>query len=374
MLIGLASSLPLLAGAADPPRQRGVAKVEVTRPSHFPHRIWAACDFEGQTPDYAWFGPDETTNIPEYSGNYTALGVGEKPYKDFSALMTGVNPVPGPCMGKVNKLYLRYYLKGTTSATFQYFSLTRNDNNHIAVSGLTEGKWSEVTLNFSRDARRNDGSAEPFARGERMDDFKIFVGKPKDGKNYELFIDDLIFFDDDPEQPVEKEPFPNRVIFLAGFDTGTDGRSKSRYWPGEFDIVRSDVPADTYWGVARAVPRKGKDAEKWIRLQIEPPRPVGERTKLRFRYHVTGASAMTVQIFDLTDRDNRHIHMKGLKQDTWTWANLDFTADSKRNDGKDTPFAAGNKVDDIFFFIKPDADKNVVLLIDEVVLYDAGKR
>jgi hypothetical protein len=44
-------------------RQRGAAQVEVTRPKHFPHRVWAACDFEGRTPDYAWFGPPETNNI-----------------------------------------------------------------------------------------------------------------------------------------------------------------------------------------------------------------------------------------------------------------------------------------------------------------------
>jgi hypothetical protein len=340
------------ASAADtkdePPRKRGYAKVEETRPPAFPHRIWAACDFESRTPDYAWFGPAETKNIPQYPGNLTALGVSEKPYKNFSALMTGINPVPGPCMGKVNKMYLRYYLKGTTEATFQYFSLSRNDNNHIHVSGLTEGKWSEATLNFTRDAARNNGSAEAFAKGER------------------------IFFDADPDMPAEKEPFPNRVIFLAAFDTGIDPKSREKYWPGEFEIVTKGLPADSYWGVAKAVPRK--DAKgKWIRLQIKPERPVGERTKLRFRYHLSGASVMTVQVFDLTDMDNRHIRMKGLKQDAWQWANLDFTADGKRNDGKDTPFAAGHKVDDIFFFVEPEGDKEVTLFIDEVTLYDAGR-
>ena len=53
---------------------------------------------------------------------------------------------------------------------------------------------------------------------------------------------------------------------------------------------------------------------------------------------------------------------------------LDFTADGIRNDGKDTPFAAGHKVDDLFFFIQADGKEEVNLLIDEVVLYDAGKR
>lgn len=348
--------------------QRGLVRADVTRPKHFPHRIWAACDFEGRTPDYAWFGPAETKNLARYPGNLTALGVSERPYKDFSALMTGINPVPGPRMGKVNQLYLRYFIEGGSEATFQYFSLTREDNNHIRVTGLTEGKWSELTLNFTRDARRNDGSDQPFAEGERMDDLKVFVGKPKDGKKYQLFLDDVIFFADDPKLPPEKEPFPNRVIFLAAFDTGP----KEKYWPGDFEIIEKGLPADSYWRVARAVPRKdGKG--KWIRLQITPPRPVGVRTKLRFRYHVTGASAMTVQVFDATDQDNRHINLKGLKQGAWTTTYLDFTADGKRNDGKSTPFAAGHKVDDLFFFIQPDGKEDVNLLIDEVVLYDAGR-
>src|SRR5262245_16984915 len=238
------------------PARRGRALAEVTRPDRFPHRIWAACDFEGQTPDYAWFGPAETRNIPTYPGNATALGVKEKPYRDFAALMTGINPVPGPMMGKSNKMYCRYYLKGGTEATFQHFSLTVNDNNHIRVSGLTEGKWSEVTLNFTRDAARNDGSPKAFQRGERMDDLKVFVGKPKDGKEYDLLLDDVIFFDDDPDMPRETEPFPRRVIFQASFDTGIDAKSRLKYWPGAFDIVTKSkgAPEDSYWGVAQAVP------------------------------------------------------------------------------------------------------------------------
>jgi hypothetical protein len=191
VLLGLALASPALAQPG-PTTKRGTAIASETRPDHFPHRIWAACDFEGQTPDYAWFGPAQTLNIPNYPGHTTALGVKEKPYRNFSALMTGINPVPGPMMGKLNKMYCRYYLKGGTEATFQHFSLTVNDNNHIRVSGLTEGKWSELTLNFTRDAARNDGSPKAFQKGERMDDLKVFVGKPNDGKDYELFLDDQV--------------------------------------------------------------------------------------------------------------------------------------------------------------------------------------
>ncbi len=365
LLAALAAFVPLSPLIKEP--QRGVAKVREKRPARFPNRIWAACDFEGRTPDYAWFGPAETRNIPKYPGNTTALGVSDSPNKDSDVLFTGINPVPGPRMGKVNKLYLKYFLKGTDTATFQFFSLTREDNNHIQASGLAQGRWSEATLNFTRDARRNDGSPDPFAEGERMDDLKVFLGTQRVVNPYHLFVDDIILFSDDPSSRPEPEPFPNRVIYLAAFDTGP----KEKYWPGDFEIVEKDLPPSSNWKVARAIPRKeGKG--KWISLQIEPPRPVGKRTKLRFRYFLTGTSKMTVQIFDLTDMDNRHIHLQGLKQGAWTTIYLDFTANAKRNDGSNTPFAAGNKVDDIFFFLEGDEGQEAQLLVDEVVLYDAG--
>jgi hypothetical protein len=372
-LISLLCCMPGFSIEPDVKRVRGVAQIDPGPPKSFPHRIWAACDFEGQAPDYAWFGPVETKNIPQYAGNATALGVKEKPYQNFAALMTGINPVPGPMMGKENQVYLRYLLKGATEATFQHFSLTSEDNNHIRASGLTEGKWSEGTLHFSRDGLRNDGTpGVPFKEGERMDDLKIFVGKPKDGKDYELLIDDVIFFANDPAMPAEKEPFPEpfpkRVIFLAAFDTGIDDKSRPKYWPGELEIATKTkgAPAESFWGVAKAVPRK--DAKgKWLRVQIEPPRPVGERTRLRFRYHVSGATEMTVQLFDATAQDNRHIRMKDLKQGAWAFTYLDFTRDSQRNDGSDGPLAAGNKVDDLFFFVE---DAEAELFVDEVVLYD----
>jgi hypothetical protein len=343
-----------------------VITAAATHPQHFPHRIWAACDFEGQTPDYGWFGRVETNDIPHYPGNASALAAVPGPYRDVSATMTGVNPVPGPRMGKVNHLFVRYHLTGGNEATFQHFSLTREDNWHIRASGLATGRWAEVTLNFTRDARRNDGSAEPFADGERMDDFKIFAGKPVDAGGYRLLIDDVIFFADDPALPPEPEPFPRRVIFLAAFDTG----AKEKYWPGDFELVEKP-PAGAYWRAARAVLRRdGK--EKWVRLEIRPPRPVGAHTKLRFRCYLTGATSLTVQIFDATVQDNRHVRLNDLKQGEWTTIYVDLTRDSRRNDDTTrSVFAAGNKVDDLFFFVRPDGEREVDFFVDEVVLYDA---
>jgi hypothetical protein len=137
-------------------------------------------------------------------------------------------------------------------------------------------------------------------------------------------------------------------------------------------LATGDLPAGSYWNAARAVPQKGAKG-KWIRLQIVPPRPVGAHTKLRFRYHVTCASQMTVQVFDLTDNDNRHIRLRGLKPGVWQTVYLDFTRDARRNDGRDTPFVAGHLVDDLFFLIEPEGEPEVTLLIDEVVLFDAGQ-
>jgi len=363
------AALALAFFGQDDSSNRGTAVADGARPKRFPHRIWAACDFESRTPDYAWFGPSETKNIPAYPGNATALGVSEKPYKNFSGLMTGINPVPGPCMGKVNGMTLRYHLRGATEATFQHYSLSSNDNNHVRVTGLTQDAWSDLTVHFSRDGRRNDGTpGVPFKNGERMDDLKIFVGKAGDGKDYQLLVDDIIFFADDPALPPDSEPFPNRVIYLAGFDTGISPKDRLKYFPGEFEIVTKGAPAGAYWGVAKAVPMK-EDKGRWIRLHFDPPRAVGERTKLRFRYHLTGTTSLTAQIFDVTDNDNRHVRLHDLKTGEWSFVHVDFTRDARRNDGKETPFAAGHKVDDLFFFVQGDAE----LYLDEVTLYDAAR-
>ena len=349
--------------AAEP----GVASATTKRPDSFPHRIWAACDFEWQSADYGWFGAGETKAIADYPGNRTALRAVAVAEQNVSAIMAGINPVPGPRMGKENGLFLRYFIKGGPQATFQHFSLTREDNWHIVVDGLTTNRWAELALNFTRDAKRNDGSAEPFGDGERMDDFKMFAGKPSEAAGYELLIDDVIFFANDPALPPEPEPFPNRVILLAAFDTGP----KEKYWPGDFTIEEAP-PAGAFWRAARAVSRKG-DGMPMVVLPIAPPRPVGAQTKLRFRYHLTGASAMTVQIFDATAQDNRHIRLNDPKQGDWTTLYLDFTRDARRNDGTpDSPFTAGNLVDDLFFFVEGADAKTAALFIDEVVLFDAG--
>jgi hypothetical protein len=348
--------------AAEP---SGTARADAARPEYFPHRIWAACDFEGQTPDYQWFGVTETNQIPMYAGNFRALAAAPGPYNKVSATMAGMNPVPGPRMGKINQLYLRYWVDGGRTATFQHFNLTCEDNWHIDVTDLQQRRWSEITLNFTRDARRNDGSAERFAEGDRMDDFKVLVGQPGSAAKYRLCLDDIIFFATDPDLPPEPEPFPNRVIYLAAFDTG----SKEKYWPGDFDLAEQP-PSGAYWRAARAIPAKNGKGQL-VRLEIKPPRPIGANTRLRFRYYLRGTSEMTVQLFDATVQDNRHVRLSKLKGGTWETQYIDFSRDSQRNDGtRPSPFSAGNKVDDLFFLLDGNGEAKEQLFVDEVLLYD----
>jgi hypothetical protein len=342
---------------------------DLKKPASFPHRIWAACDFEGRThADYGWFGKAQSNSVPHYPGNRTALRADRGPYGKHAAIMAGINPVPGPRMGKENWLYLRYFLHGGSTGTFQHFSLTSEDNWHVNVSGLRTNTWAELAVNFTTHARRNDGSAPGFGEGERMDDFKLFAGHPGEAAGYELSIDDVIFFANDPNLPPEPEPFPNRVIFLAAFDTG----ERKKYWPGDLTLV-DNPPAGAYWKAARSVAKPG--VGQMISLRIDPPRPVGSHTKLRFRYYLSGATQMTVQIFDATVQDNRHLVLRDLPQNQWRTMYVDLFRNARRNDGTvNSEFSSGNLVDDIFFFVNSSEAGSVpALFVDEVVLFDAGK-
>ncbi len=360
------AALPADTRPAAPRSNSGTAVAPATRPAHFPHRIWAANDFEVRLPDYGWFGKAETVNIPGYAGNTTACR-GEDLAPSMAALKTGTNPVPGPRMGGHNQLYLRYYLEGTDRATFQHYSLSSSDNCHIAASGLRQGRWSETVLDFTRDSRRNDGKGGAFEEGERMDDFQVYVGPPGQKGRYQVLIDDVIFFDDDPSGPPEPEAFPRRVIFLAAFDTGTDARSRPKYWPGRFDLVADrDAPAGSWWGVARAVaPAEGEPP--CAALEMKPPRHVGADTKLRVRCWLKGGTDLRITLHDATAGTDRTVTLEGLPQGQWVTRYATFSRSGLTPAGR--AFPAGNEVDSLTF-AAPTAGAD--LYIDEVVLFDAA--
>ena len=347
-------------------RRRGFAMAREGRPESFPHRIWAFTGFEARPVSFGWFGKAETKNIPQYAGN-TAGRRAVGPYKKHAALMVGCNPVPGPRMGKQNRMYCRYFMRGGDQATFQHFSLSSNDNCNIRVSGLKQGKWTELVLNYTRDSRRNDGSPGAFREGERMDDLKVFVGKPGDGKRWEFILDDVIFFAVEPNLPPEPEPFPKRVMFLAAFDTGIDPASRGKFFPGKFDPVSGrEAPRGSYWVVAKAVPAEDAKGSQ-VLLEMKPARSVGPNTKLRFRYWVKGSDGIRVALRDATGAKERIVKLTGCKQAEWVTRYVTFSEDEKFVGGG--KFAVGNKVDMVTFTVPAAAE----LYVDEVVLFDAGK-
>src|SRR5206468_1187977 len=96
----------------------------------------------------------------------------------------------------------------------------------------------------------------------------------------ELLIDDIVLYD--AAVPGEKRPFPGRLHFTGWFDTGKQGKE----WPGEFEIVPKGKP---YTGrAAKSVPNK-QTGKPWVRVGLRGERLLGDPSRLRFRYHFTGA-------------------------------------------------------------------------------------
>ncbi|HUU29297.1 MAG TPA: hypothetical protein VM123_15960 [archaeon] len=334
------------------------------RPEYFPRRIWAACDFELLRKDVVWTGELEHDNIPAYPGNSTALRA--RPAGPGGLRFLSVKPVSYPRMGGKNQVYFRYFIRGASSLTLEIFNLDRNDSHRVRVSGLRQGAWSETTLDFSA-AQASGPVRGLIVQGERMNDLIFNVEPAREGIDCELVVDDVVCFSDDPEPQKVNEPFPRRVICVWDFDV------LDYYHPWTHDhyqVLRQGEPLENDWGVCRAVANP-ENPDKRIRLVIDPPQAVGESTKLRFRYFLVSSAGLQVQIFDLTDLDNRHIVLPETGQGAWHWSILDFTRDGIKNNGLQTPFEAGNLVDDIFFLPRQAPGKEAELLIDEVVLYDA---
>jgi hypothetical protein len=100
-----------------------------------------------------------------------------------------------------------------------------------------------------------------------------------------------------------------------------------------------------------------------------PGPPMGANTRLRFRYHLSGGDKFRVQIYSLTNEYHRKLELTGMKQDAWTTATVDMTQ-LRRPDGTGGPLSTDERIDDIQFYVEPAAK----LLIDDIVLYEAGEK
>jgi hypothetical protein len=253
------------------------------------------------------------------------------------------NPVPGPPMGKSPRLSFRCRLMGTDTLRVQIYSLSKGYHRYLSLTKLPQEKWLSCTVDMTA-ARRPDGSGGPLSENERIDDVQFYVDP-----RAELLIDDIVLHD--AAVAGEKRPFPQNLHFTGWFDTGKQGKE----WPGDFDIVDGK---GSFWKAARSVPNRERGAP-WIRLHLRGERPLGKTTQLFFRYHLSGAKNLQVQMVNRTRKQTHAFELTDLKTSQWAEATADFSA-----------HWAGDRTDELRFLLHRGAE----LLIDDVLLYEPGDR
>jgi purine nucleosidase len=332
---------------------------QVLPPEGMPNRVHCFEDYETDIEKRWWMsGKAETANVAPGRGR-ACRAVLTRDFDDLQGdtktMYAAVifNPVPGPPMGKNPRLRFRYWLKGTDTLRVQFYSLTKGYHRYLSLSGLPQERWQEATVDMTQ-ARRPDGSGGPLSENERIDDIQFYVDP-----RTELLIDDMVLYD--APVPGEKRPFPKRILFAGVFDTGKQGKE----WPGTFEIVEKGY----FWKAAKSVDN-AESGTPWLRLHLRGERPLGERTRLSFRYRLTGAEALRVRLVNRTARDTHTVELKGLKTGEWAEATADFTADSRRGDGSAGKPRAGDKVDEIHFLLPKGAE----VLVDDVLLYEPGEQ
>jgi hypothetical protein len=100
-----------------------------------------------------------------------------------------------------------------------------------------------------------------------------------------------------------------------------------------------------------------------------PGPPMGQNTRLSFRYWLKGTDTLRIQIYTLTNGYHRHLVVKGLVQGAWQHAAVDMTK-ARRPDGTGGALSEHERIDDIQFYADPDAE----IVIDDIVLYDAAPK
>ena len=320
-----------------------------------PSRVHVWEDFETDIERRWWMsGKAEKTNLPPGSSR-ACRGVLTHDFDDLlgnpKAMYTAVifNPVPGPVMGPNTRLSFKYWLKGTGTLRVQIYSLTNGYHRHLVLNDLPREKWQSATVDMTQ-CRRPDGTGGPLAEHERIDDIQFYTDPTA-----ELIIDDIVLYD--AAAADEKQPFPTRVHFTGLFDTGSQGKE----WPGTFEIVAHKPPLSGK--AARSVANEDLGTP-WLRLHLRGERPLGEKTQLSFRYRLSGADHLRVQLLNRTSRDEHLVELKGLCKDEWATGQVDFSAVKSVKGGE--VIRQGDRVDEIVFLLPRGAE----LLLDDVLLYE----
>jgi hypothetical protein len=98
-----------------------------------------------------------------------------------------------------------------------------------------------------------------------------------------------------------------------------------------------------------------------------PGPPMGKNTRLSFRYWLKGTDTIRVQIYSLTNGYHRQLVVTELSQKKWQHVTVDMT-EARRPDGTGGPLGVNERIDDIQFYVTPNAE----IVIDDIVLYDSA--
>jgi inosine-uridine nucleoside N-ribohydrolase len=334
------------------PTGRVVNEAKMAPRGMMPNRVHACEDFETDIEKRWWLsGRLETANVPPGSKR-ACRAVLTQDFDDrqgetktlYSAVV--FNPVPGPPMGKKPYLSFRYYLKGTDVLRVQIYSLTNGYHRCLMLTGLPQGKWQEGNVDM-RDARKPDGTGGPLSENERIDDIQFYCDP-----RAELLIDDIVLYDAAVEN--EHRPFPKRVLFTAGFDTGKQGKE----WPGSFEI---DQKKGYFWHAAKSVPDPDDQKQALIKIGLRGERPIRGETHFFFRYKLEGADRLTVSLSG--SQTAQPVILSDLKKGTWAETNVKvFTWN------QNSP-PTGASVRQISFV----APAGATFWIDDLLLFEPGK-
>jgi inosine-uridine nucleoside N-ribohydrolase len=316
----------------------------------FPSRVHVFEDYDTDIEKRWWMcGKLEEKDVPE-GGRRACRAVLTQDFDDLqgdrgvSYRAVIFNPVPGPPMGKNTRLSFRYKLHGTDTLRVQLYSLSNGYHRYLSVGGLKQDEWQSATVDMSQ-MRRPDGTGGPLSADERIDDIQFYIDP-----RAELLIDDVVLYDAAAEG--EKRPFPKRILFTGWFDTGKQGAE----WPGDFEILPHDMPRT--WKFARSVTPQEK-GNSILRVDFRGLRRLAGVTELAFKYRLSGADHLRVELTDL--QDGLHAELKDLKTDEWSETTARFHA--TQADMLD------RKVTGVRFVMPPGAR----LEIDDLLLYEPGQ-
>ncbi|HUW82396.1 MAG TPA: glycoside hydrolase domain-containing protein [Phycisphaerae bacterium] len=154
------------------------------------------------------------------------------------------------------------------------------------------------------------------------------------------------------------ELWPQRVLFSQDFEGAGD-------WDGQLEL--DNVPAGSKRAVAGHAANKYFARHLRVGIRYDHAR-AATTTWIRFQYFLSKPARFEIKLFDLTQEDNYGYWMEEPVVGQWAEAELKVTGLFKRKDGSDGVMAAGDAIDDIFFGAGSPGDKDLSMLIDDVVV------